>query len=105
MLNGIAQADLIASAGAPTNVAALARALGPGWRGGYVGPGQLKSLFGLGRPFAAELYSGGRLGHLVVVDGVEAGQVLIRDPAAIGSTYRMTMEEFQRVWTGNAVFR
>ena len=40
---------------------------------------------------------------MVVVDGVEAGKVLIRDPAAGGSTYRMMMKEFQRVWTGNVV--
>lgn len=67
---------------------------------------QLQQLLGLGRPFAAQLrQAGARLDHLVVIDGVDAGQLLIRDPWGGGSTYRMTMEEFLRVWTGNAVFR
>ncbi|MEO6599075.1 MAG: RHS repeat-associated core domain-containing protein, partial [Polyangiaceae bacterium] len=105
MLSGISQAELMATAGTPTSVAMLSKALGAGWRGGYVGPGQLSKLFGLGRPFAAELYEGGKLGHFVVVDGMEAGQVLIRDPAGAGSTYSMVASEFQRVWTGSAVFR
>jgi RHS repeat-associated protein len=105
MLSGISQAEVMATAGTPTSVAALAKALGAGWRGGYVGPGQLSKLFGLGRPFAAELYEGGKLGHFVVVDGMEAGQVLIRDPAGGGSTYSMLASEFERVWTGSAVFR
>jgi RHS repeat-associated protein len=104
MLSGISQAELIATAGAPTNVATLAKALGAGYRGGYVGPAQLPKLLATGRPFAAELYEGGKLGHLVVVDGTKAGQVLIRDPSGAGSTYSMAMSEFQRVWTGNAVF-
>lgn len=106
MLSGISQAELIKRAGAPTSVEGLASALGVGWRGGYVGPGQLQQLIGLGRPFAAQLrQAGARLDHLVVIDGVDAGQLLIRDPWGGGSTYRMTMDEFLNVWTGNAVFR
>jgi hypothetical protein len=105
MVSGIPQAELIIKAGAPTDVETLARALGKGWKGGYVGPENLPKLFGTGRPFVAELKElSNKLGHLVVVDGVKDGQVLIRDPAAGGSTYRMVMEEFKRVWNGNAVF-
>jgi hypothetical protein len=104
MLTGIPQAELIAAAGAPTTPELLAGALGAGWRGGYVG--QLDALVDLGRPFAAELYEfGAKMGHLVVIDGVQAGKVLIRDPWAGGSTYRMLLSEFERVWTGRAVFK
>jgi hypothetical protein len=81
---------LIVAAGAPTNAAGLARALGAEWRGGYVGV-ELSKLLSLQRPFAAEIHSGGRLSHMVVVDVVEAGQILIRDPAAGGTTYRMLL--------------
>jgi hypothetical protein len=83
----------------------LARSMGEGWRGGYAGPKQLSALLGLGRPFGAELYEGGNLAHLVVVDGMQAGQMLIRDSWAGGSTYRMTLQEFLRVWNGNVVFK
>lgn len=101
MLSGISQSTLLHI----TDVGSLAKALGTGWRGGYVGPDQLHKLLGLGRPFAAEFYEGGRLGHLVVVDGIEGGQLFIRDPWGGGTIYRMSMDEFLRVWDGNAVFR
>jgi hypothetical protein len=106
MLSGIAQAHLIDNAGAPTTPELLAQALGKGWRGGYVSPDKLDKLFALGRSFAAELYEGReRLGHFVVVDGFDAGHVLIRDAWAGGSTYRMLLSEFERFWTGRVVFR
>lgn len=105
MLTDIPEADLIRAVGAPTDPSALARGLGGDWRGGYVGPDQLDALTELGRPWAAELYEGGKLGHMVVVDGAESGNFLIRDPWAGGSTYQMTTDEFMRVWTGRAVFR
>jgi hypothetical protein len=47
----------------------------------------------LAATFAAELYTGSRLSHMVVVNRLEDGQIFIRDPAAGGSTYRMLMEE------------
>jgi hypothetical protein len=74
-------------------------------RANYIGPAQLSKLTGLGRPWIAELRGGpGGLSHMVVVDGVEAGNILIRDPWRGGSTYQMTMDAFQGAWTGNAVF-
>jgi hypothetical protein len=47
------------------------------------------------------LYTGGRLSDVVVANRLEDGQIFIRDPAAGGSTYRMLIEELQRVWNGN----
>ncbi|WP_315786581.1 RHS repeat-associated core domain-containing protein [Bradyrhizobium sp. SZCCHNR2011] len=104
MLSNISQAALMRAIGAPASSKALAGALGAGWRGGYVGPEALRALLARG-PFAAELYEGGKLSHMVVVDGMKAGHVLIRDPWGAGSAYRMTIQEFQRVWNGNVVFR
>jgi RHS repeat-associated protein len=107
MLSGgtISQASLIGKIGDPSSSDLLAVALGDGWRGGYVGPGQFDQLVGLGRPFGAEFYEGGSLGHMVVVDGEnDIGDLMIRDPWAGGSTYSMAANEFQRVWNGIAVF-
>lgn len=44
-------------------------------------------------------------GHAVVVDAVEEGGVLIRDPwnVGIGAAYRVTSTVFQSWWTGRAV--
>lgn len=103
MLSGIPQRELIDRVGAPTSAADLA--VGIGGRGGYVGPQQLEALVQNG-PFAAHLRDGSRLGHFVVVQGMDdMGRVLIRDPWAGGSTYSMMLDEFLRVWNGEAVFR
>jgi ABC-type bacteriocin/lantibiotic exporter with double-glycine peptidase domain len=105
MVSGIPQSELISAAGAPTDPGALARAMGPGWRGGYVGAEQLDKVMGLGRPWVAEFYESGKLGHFVVVEGRQGTNFLIRDPAGGGSTYEMAAGEFHRVWTGRAVLR
>ena len=106
MLTGKSQSQLIKAIGAPSNAQSLARALGKGWRGGYVGPENLNILLKSGQPFAAEFKEvGERLAHMVVVDGVNsAGQVLIRDPWGVGTTYRMTMDAFLKAWNGIVVF-
>lgn len=39
--------------------------------------------------------------HAIVVDGVEDGMVLIRDPA--GEAYKVTIEDFLKLWNGKAV--
>jgi RHS repeat-associated protein len=103
-LSGVAQADVLESAGEHAGVGAIADALGDGWRGGYVGPENLDQLAARG-PFGAELYEGGSQAHMVVVDGIDkAGDVTIRDPWSGGSTYQMTQHDFQQYWNGNALF-
>ena len=102
----MSQASLIRKIGDPSTSEDLAAALGDGWRGGYVGPGQLSQLLGLGKPFGAKFYEGGSCGHMVVVEGRNSvGNLMIRDPWDDGSTYSMTSDGFLRVWNGNAVFR
>lgn len=48
---------------------------------------------------------GSRVGHWVVVKGVDnTGNVLIHDPWK-GTSYKMTMKEFSGVWNEIAVFK
>lgn len=108
MLTGRRQAELIEALGSPASVDALADELGPQWRGGQVGydPRAIEALNKVA-PWGAELFDGvNEIGHVVVVDGIRPdGRLLIRDPWNGGSTYAMDLDEFQRVWNGNAVFK
>jgi RHS repeat-associated protein len=105
MVAGIPQAQLISEAGAPTGVRGLAMALGQGWSGSAVTPESL-SLLLRRAPFIAQMHDiGAKISHFVVVDGMHAGQVLIRDPADGGSTYRMALDEFIKFWNLYSVWR
>lgn len=47
---------------------------------------------------------GNRIAHIVVVDGQNSAElVLIRDPWE-GTSYKMEIDEFLRVWSQIAVF-
>jgi len=49
--------------------------------------------------------SGSKVGHWVVVDGVDGvGRVLIKDPFS-GAQYKMSVEEFKDVWNGHSVYK
>jgi len=105
-VSGIPQSTLVETAGAPTDPSILARALGEGWRGGYVPPDARGALLGLGRPWIGELFEeGARMGHFVVVDGVSDGVVFLRDPWGGGTSYQMALGSFRQFWTGRAVFK
>jgi len=77
----------------------------PRWRDGTIAEGLFKQLLGKG-PFAAELLEpGARLGHAVIVDGMdEFGNLVILDPWGRGTKYGMTFEEFNFYWTTNVCF-
>lgn len=91
----------------------LADHLGPQWNKGRLTQGSLNGLL-TRSPFAAELrdlapttgpYRRAGLGHTVVVDGVdEAGNIRVRDPQH-GTRYEMIRSDFEKVWTGGAVWR
>ncbi len=99
------QADLIAKYGenakTPERVQAI---LGPDWVAGVPEAtgltdeqlvDALSELFG---PWIARMGSSSKLGHYVIVDGVDdAGLVMIRDPAQ-GTSYRMAMADFLLEW-------
>lgn len=49
--------------------------------------------------------SGSKVGHWVLVKGVDdAGNVIIYDPYQ-GSRYLMTEQEFKEVWNGHSVYK
>jgi hypothetical protein len=106
------QSDLIAKLGAPTDMCELAAELGPEWNGKRLTPNSLNALLGRGS-FAAELleeypangYARRGAAHTVVVDGVDDfGSLMIRDPMH-GTRYEMLRSEFEKIWTGGAVWR
>jgi filamentous hemagglutinin len=80
------------------------------WVGGTI-PGEtgaqtIQSLSRKGS-WAAILWDGpnARMGHMVVVDGMDnADRVLIRDPWN-GTSYKMRLRDFLDVWTDIAIFR
>jgi hypothetical protein len=89
----------------------LAKELGPDWKGGYLKLAdatpdkKLGWLLNRQEPFCAELYEGGPMGHVVIVDGVDNnGNLRIRDPFH-ATQYEMTRDEFFKYWTERAVFR
>lgn len=54
--------------------------------------------------FGAVLREGSALGHLVLVAGLKKGLLTVNDPWD-GTSYRMTVEEFLKVWNGELIFR
>ena len=49
--------------------------------------------------------SGSKVGHWVVVNGVDdAGRVIVKDPFQ-GTQYRMEVEKFKEVWNGHSVYK
>jgi hypothetical protein len=55
--------------------------------------------------FAKHKDKGNKIGHWVVVDGIdETGIVLIRDPYE-ATKYKMNLKNFQKTWNGFAVWR
>jgi len=93
-----------------TDINSLARALNkvsPGikWLGNFVDPSDFVALTKRGSWVAMMWNKGNRVGHWVVVDGVDdLGQVLIRDPWN-GTKYSMKFEDFLETWSFGAVYR
>ncbi len=96
-------ANRVGHAGVTTGeeLAAGLNKISGGWRGGIVDHGAFDAL-NAGGSWAAML-GRGRIGHWVVVDGVEGGSVVLRDPAR-GVT-RMAVDAFMEAWNGSVVFR
>jgi filamentous hemagglutinin len=99
----------------PTYEGQLARALekldtsnSSTWMGAGVDPDDVASIYGLSSTgsWIAQLWDkGNKIGHWVVVDGIdETGIVLIRDPYE-ATKYKMNLKNFQKTWNGFAVWR
>ena len=76
-----------------------------GWEGNAVNESSLYALSNTGSWGAMMWDSGSKVGHWVLVKGVDdAGNVIIYDPYQ-GSRYLMTEQEFKEVWNGHSVYK
>ena len=75
------------------------------WNGGFVGVENFDALNKTGSWSAMMWDQGNKVGHWVVVKGVDnTGNVLIHDPWK-GTSYKMTTKEFNGAWNEIAVFK
>ncbi|PHM33839.1 DUF637 domain-containing protein [Xenorhabdus szentirmaii] len=75
------------------------------WDGGFVGLENFHILNSTGSWAAMMWDQGSRIGHWVVVKGIDkAGNILIHDPWK-GTSYKMTIDNFNKVWNEIAVFK
>jgi filamentous hemagglutinin len=77
------------------------------WIGAGVDAEDIGTFHGLSSTgsWAAQMWEkGNKIGHWVVVDGLDdAGRVMIRDPWQ-ATRYKMDLPEFQNTWTGYSVW-
>lgn len=105
---GAFRSQVASGSGVLTSAGSLARGLNAvddagRWSGSGVARSSFNALNQTGS-WAAMLWTrGSRTGHWVVVDGVRAGKVMLRDPAA--GRRVMSIDEFMEVWNGYAVWR
>lgn len=94
-----------------TTPEALAPLLGPEWKGGFI-RGEREKILDLllsgkqswGAELRDEFYHDVRMGHMVVVDGLnEAGNIMIRDPQD-ATRYEMTKQAFLHHWSNRMLF-
>ncbi|MGK7901393.1 MAG: papain-like cysteine protease family protein [Hormoscilla sp.] len=114
----ISQAVIASETGVPADASSLARVLNSLdeevsrlWGGGeLVIPGatesQLLDALNATGSWAAVLWeSGARMGHVVIVDGIdETGKVMIRDPRGQGTKYKMNRDDFLQYWNQQGVY-
>lgn len=91
-----------------TSMNSLARKLNTvdsSWVGNAVDVSSFNALNKTGSWSAMMWDSGNKVGHWVVVDGVDdVGRVLIKDPFN-GMQYKMGVEAFKDVWNGHSVYK
>ncbi|MCE4056173.1 cysteine peptidase family C39 domain-containing protein [Pseudomonas sp. Au-Pse12] len=76
-----------------------------GWAGNTVDTSSFNALNKTGSWSAMMWDSGNKIGHWVVVNGVDdVGRVLIKDPFN-GTQYKMGIDSFKDVWNGQAVYK
>lgn len=115
-ITNIEQAAIENLTGAPTSAEEIANALNEltpatshRWQAGFIDTSTPLAAFNLllntEQSWMAQMKEfGNRVGHMVVVDGLDhTGLVLIRDPWE-GTRYKMNIDEFLNVWNQIAVF-
>lgn len=114
----VTQAAIIAKTGLPITAMRLAEVMNsfdtsqpPRWVGGPLGIRRatqadvFEVLNTTGSWIAMLWETGGKIGHMVVVDGVsEQGYVLIRDPWQ-ATRYKMRQDDFLQYWSDYGVYR
>ncbi|MCK9815296.1 hemagglutinin repeat-containing protein, partial [Pseudomonas sp. MAFF 302046] len=77
------------------------------WIGSGVDADDIGTFYGLSSTgaWAAQLWErGSKIGHWIVVDGLDSsGRVMIRDPWQ-GTSYKMDMKEFKSAWNGYSIW-
>jgi filamentous hemagglutinin len=73
------------------------------WFGGFVSA-SVETLVQKGS-FGAVLREGSPLGHLVLVEGLNEGNLLEIKDSFDQTSYKMTVEEFLKHWGGEVIFR
>ncbi len=75
------------------------------WNGGFVGSESFGALNKTGSWSAIMWDTGNKVGHWVVVKGVDkAGDVIIYNPWK-GTSYKMTTKDFNGAWNEIAIFK
>lgn len=102
MLSGgtITQRELIGKIGEWSNPAALARALGEGWTGGYFGSGEDALAAAESGPMGAALRVGTNAGHMVVTSPSEKVGSLSRIRGMVGPLMRWAVSGSSSTWKG-----
>lgn len=103
---GVSQVTLGSELTSAQSLAGKLNAVDSGWTGQAVTTSSFNALNKTGSWSAMMWEPGASTGHWVVVDGLNsAGDVVIRDPAGVGTTYTMTVDAFKETWNGFSVFK
>ncbi|UZE08965.1 two-partner secretion domain-containing protein [Pseudomonas corrugata] len=101
----VSQVDLGTELTSMNSLANKLNSVDSGWVGNAVDSSSFNALNKTGSWSAMMWDSGNRVGHWVVVNGVDdAGRVNIKDPFN-GTQYKMEVEQFKEAWNGHSVYK
>ncbi|MGY4534542.1 hypothetical protein ACVW0Y_003683 [Pseudomonas sp. TE3786] len=101
----VSQVELGTELTSMTTLANKLNRFDPGWVGSPLDVSSFNALNKTGSWSAMMWSPAGRVGHWVVVNGLDdVGRVVIKDPYA-GTQYKMSVEKFKEVWNGYSVYK
>ncbi len=101
----VSQVDLGTELTSMNSLANKLNSVDSGWVGNAVDSSSCNALNKTGSWSTMMWDSGNRVGHWVVVNGVDdAGRVNIKDPFN-GTQYKMEVEQFKEAWNGHSVYK
>jgi filamentous hemagglutinin len=99
------QVDLGTELTSMNSLAQKLNSVDSGWVGNAVDSSSFNALNRTGSWSAMMWDSGNKVGHWVVVNGVDdAGRVIVKDPFQ-GTQYKMEVDKFKEVWNGHSVYK